>query len=177
MPRTTPAPITEAPGNFNTSALFNAQVTALNQYLLAPPVFFGYQTSSQAVTSGSFVAATLDTERVDSDGGHSTVTNTSRYTFQVAGWYLAFGVATWTVSSTGTRATKFLLNGSTSIISSEQLHLPANVASSSASSWAFVQASVGDYIEMHIYQNSGGALSTNTGADWCTSMGLFWISN
>jgi hypothetical protein len=163
-PRTVPVMPTESPGLYITSALYNASVKGLGDFLTAPPVF----------------SATLDTERTDPDGGHSTVTNTSRYTFQVAGWYLALGVAAFANTSTaGSRAAKLLMNGTTAVPSSEQLTLPTTTTASTVPTFALVQANVNDYIELQIYQNSGGSLNTAvnlTGWDWSTSMTLLWVS-
>jgi hypothetical protein len=179
-PRTVPVMPTESPGLYITSALYNASVKGLGDFLTAPPVFSAYQGTTQAIGNNSFTSATLDTERTDPDGGHSTVTNTSRYTFQVAGWYLALGVAAFANTSTaGSRAAKLLMNGTTAVPSSEQLTLPTTTTASTVPTFALVQANVNDYIELQIYQNSGGSLNTAvnlTGWDWSTSMTLLWVS-
>lgn len=86
-----PVPASEVPGNFITSALWNSNVYNGLTFLLNPPIFFGYQTAGQSLTSGTALAVTLDTETLDPYGGHSTSTNTSRYTAQVAGTYLVWG--------------------------------------------------------------------------------------
>ena len=179
MTRTAPVMPTEAPGNYDTAALFNATIKALGDWVLGPPVFSGYQASAQSIANNLFTPATLDTELIDTDFGHSTVTNTSRYTFQVAGLYVAWGMAAFATNATGTRASKFITNGTTPIIGSETLYLPATTASPTAPTTAFIQAAVGDYVELNIFQNSGGALSTNSNGtfDWVTNMRLFWISN
>lgn len=104
----------------------------------------------------------------DNWGGHSGVTNPSRYTVQVAGTYRVSGVVTFSSNATGTRAADLQKNG---------VRFPSN--SSGAS---FVQAvagflsvqvpatnivcAVGDYIEMGAFQNSGGALNTVAGASY-----------
>src|SRR5690348_12981216 len=104
MARTVPVSVQEAPGNFNTAALFNAQVKALNDFLTAPPVFSGYATTAQSIpNANAMTALNFDTEVLDSDGGHSTVTNTSRYTATVPGTYLVFGFVGWANTSGGDR--------------------------------------------------------------------------
>lgn len=178
MPRTVPSIPTEVPGNFDTAALYNATTGALGSFLTAPPVFNAYQASAQSIANNTFTPATLDTEILDSEGGHSTVTNTSRYVFQVAGLYLCFGMAAFATNATGTRASKFIVNGSTATIGAESLYLPATTASSTAPTIAFIQANVNDYVELNIFQNSGGALSTNSNGtfDWVTCMRVLWVS-
>lgn len=180
MPRTVPVMPTESPGLYITSALWGASVKGLGDFITAPPVFSAYQATTQAIPHNAFTSATLDTERTDPDGGHSTVTNTSRYTFQVAGWYLALGVAAFAATSNvGSRAAKFLTNGTTAVPASEQLALPTTTTASTVPVFALVQAAVNDYIELQIYQNSGSGLNTSvnlTGWDWATSMTLLWVS-
>ncbi|MBF6049812.1 hypothetical protein GO001_32300 [Streptomyces sp. NRRL B-1677] len=112
MARTPSDPGQRSPGQFITGALWNAQVKALNEYLTAPPVFSAYQTTAQSISNPTFTSFTLDTEVVDSDGGHSTVTNTSRYTATVPGTYLVIGTAGWSGAATGYRRCRITLNGS-----------------------------------------------------------------
>jgi hypothetical protein len=68
--RIVPVPVTEAPGNYNTAALFNAQVRDLNNFVLSVPVFYGYATTVQSIPGGNAMTAlNLDTEVLDADGG------------------------------------------------------------------------------------------------------------
>ena len=77
-----PIPAAEVPGNFITGALWNANVFNGLTFLLNPPLFAGYQTTGQSIPSGqSPVAITMDTETIDTYGGHSTTTNASRFTY------------------------------------------------------------------------------------------------
>ncbi len=176
MPRTAPVMPTEAPGNFNTGALFNATAKAVGDWQINVPRFKGYASSSQALSSGTtYVALTLDSEYLDSDAGHSTVTNTSRYTCQVAGWYWVQGTASLPNGS-GNRSLQLTINGTaapgTTLIAS----------AATGNSWAgmvsgLVQLAVGDYLELQIWQNSSGSLSTNTTLGLQPTMSAIWISN
>ena len=98
--------------------------------------------------------------------------------FQVAGWYRLDGLGVFAQNTTGIRGTKFTKNGSTTIIGSENV-ISANVAFVAITpTLAWVQASVGDYVELQVYQNSGAALSTssNSGMDYITCMRVEWMS-
>jgi hypothetical protein len=175
MARTPPTTATEAPGTYQTSALWNAQVKALGDFLLAPPVFAGYQSNAQSLTSGAFTPILLDVETLDSDGGHSTVTNSSRYTAQVAGTYLVTGSVVFTGNATGIRVAHVRVNGT--VVRGSQMILPANgtvqvpIPLSCPATLA-----VGDYVEVAGQQNTGSALTTYTGVDATSSMACFWMS-
>lgn len=174
--RTVPSPPTEAPGNFNTAALFNAQVRDLNNFALAVPVFSGYQASSQAISNSTWTSITIDTERLDSDGGHSTVTNTSRYTATVPGLYLVFGTVAWAASGTGYRRTAVALNGSRPQGSAAGFDQAQVVQAGTFAMALITMNGVGDYVELQGQQNSGGALSTAASSDFSASFGVVWVS-
>jgi len=158
--RTVPVMATEVPGNFNTAALNNANVKALGDFLTNPPRFKGYATTTQSVGSTTNVTAiNLDSELYDSDGGHSTVTSTSRYVVQVAGTYDITGCLAWPSTSGGNRGAGLNINGASPNGSISQL------AGFVGNSWSVtvsttVQCAVGDYIELVGWQTSGGAIAT-----------------
>lgn len=175
-----PTPYNWSVGDIASASLMNAQVYNGLTFLLNPPLFFGYQATSQLVPNNAFTAALLDSETVDTEGGHSTTTNTSRYTFQRAGRYRYWGTAAFGSSSTGFRGVKINLNGSTAVIGSEQLGLPISTFTDTVLTTGVLgPVSVGDYAELLIYQNTGNNFGTNANAsfDYVTSMGLQWISN
>ncbi|PJN00787.1 hypothetical protein CG740_23055 [Streptomyces sp. CB01201] len=178
MGRIVPVPVNEAPGNYDTAALFNAQVRDLNNFALGPPVFLGYATTAQSIAgSNAMVALNLDTETLDADGGHSTVTNTSRYTPTVAGLYLVFGSVGWPNTVTGDRRLQIGLNGG-GVIGSGASFDPSNAVTSGMQTSAFVTCNGStDYIEVMAAQASGGAMNTSAGASIFTaSMRVLWIS-
>lgn len=181
MTRVAPTMGTAVAGNYETAAFWNANVLALGLFLLSPPSFFGYQTHSaspQSILNNTFTAVLLDTEVYDPDGGHSTVTNTSRFTCQVAGRYQFDGTVAFASNATGFRAAKFQVNGATpSPVGSER-------AAAATSSFATVsvstelQLAVGDYVELMAFQNSGGSLNldSNTANEYVSHMRCRWVS-
>lgn len=175
MARTVPVSAQKSPGDFITGALWNAGPKALCDWATAQPVFAGYQATLQSVTSGTWTSLSIDTETLDSDGGHSNVTNTTRYTAQIAGTYLVLGFAAFASNATGVRGSRLALNGTA--IRGSQTNV--NTCSSSVWSspcWAVTAMAVGDYVEVQGFQNSGGALNTNNGTDCTTSLAVFWLS-
>jgi hypothetical protein len=175
--RTVPVMATEAPGGFLTGALWNANVKALGDFLSNPPVFSGYAVASQSIPNNTFTAMSIDTEVFDSDGGHSTTTNTSRYTCQVAGLYLLSGEVVLPASGAGTRGAEFMVNGITAVIGSEQLCAPSpGFATTIAPTASYVRLAVGDYVQLMGFQNSGGAVSTSTVGAAMTSFAVEWVT-
>lgn len=176
---TIPTIPTEAPGNFWTSALWNANVLGSLNYLFSPVRFKGYSSVTQAIPTGtSAVPLTLDSEIVDSDGGHSTTTNTSRYVCQTAGLYFVSGAVCFATNGTGSRAVNVMVNGVTAGGSLIQA-APQSVNGSSVFSATTVQLTVSDYVEIGCWQNSGGTLATAIGGSQNVNatMNLYRISS
>lgn len=176
---TIPVIPTEAPGNFNTSALWNANVFGGLNYLLNPVRFKAYSSTAQSIANGtSSTTLTLDTEIIDTDGGHSTVTNTSRYTAQTAGLYYVSGyccIGPTTGSTTGTRTIQIFLNGG-GVTGSAVQAAPSPLNGTGVFTATLVQMNVGDYVEIAFWQNSGGSQSTSTTNALVSTMNLWRIS-
>jgi hypothetical protein len=180
MPRTTPVIATEVPGDFITSALWNAQVLATMQWLFGTgassgvPRFSGYASTAQAFATGtSYSPLNLDAEVYDSEGGHSTTTNSSRYTVQVPGLYRITAQSAFAVNSSGARAVAIGVNGTAS--KACQGAPPPSNSWSNQVTWE-TYLNVGDFVEAMTWQNSGGALSTVTGG-MGPSLSVWWIGN
>ena len=185
MARVVPTIATQAPGNFITAALWNAQVAGIMQWLIGSgsnglPMFFGYQATAQSVaTGGTGAAITMDTEIIDTDGGHSTVTNSSRYTCQVAGYYLVWGSVSWVTNATDERITYYQKNGAqiaggssvqaNAVTSAHATVIPGTIM--------ILPMAVGDYFEVWGSQVSGGNLNTqaDVSAGKNSTMLCMWV--
>jgi hypothetical protein len=132
-----------------------------------PPVAVLAQTSVQSIANTSWGVITFDSEIVDSYNGHSTVTNTSRYTCQLAGWYRITARVSWATNATGSRGARIHKNGAF-LIGGANL-LGAGTLNAVIEVSHILQLNVADYIEAAGGQNSGGALSTFY-ANECGSM-------
>lgn len=176
-----PVSYTATTGNFLTAALWNAQVRDATAFFSAPPSFRAYATVAQAMgVDNTWYSLTLDTEQFDNYGGHSTSTNTSRYTCQVAGIYQVSAVATFAnfSSTVGNRAVRIAVNGN-AYPGSFVKTLPAVTGSSAVATSALIQLAVGDYIEVQGNHNSTNASMTTSvaGPDVYPSMSALWVSN
>lgn len=142
------------------ASTFEALILAQNAFLLNPPIAVLTQNTVQSIaTGGSGTPITFDGSIEDSYSAHSTVTNNSRYTAQVAGWYVFTGTVAFASNSTGVRVAEFAKNGTAVSYTQEwAANTGANPWSETAS--FMVQMIVGDYVELWGYQTSGGALNT-----------------
>lgn len=102
---------------------------------------------------------TWDTEDTDLSGLHSTSSNTSRITPNVAGWYRISATIHWAANATGRRATAVSKNGS--IAAYGQISPGSSVGTTSTVITRTLQANgTTDYFEVFAYQDSGGALNS-----------------
>ena len=103
----------------------------------------------------------FDLEEYDTDGMHSTSTNTSRLTVQTAGKYLVWATVFWQSNATGYRATRLVKN-TESVSYAEHT---ANAVSGDLTNQTVVFEDdfvVDDYMQVKIYQNSGSTLTIYT---------------
>lgn len=149
-------------GEIVTAAYLNANVRDAGNFFLSWPVFEGRQTVAQSIANSTSVAITFDTEDIDTDNGHSTVTNTSRYTPQTAGRFQISGGYTFVANATGVRNADIWKNGSG--VNAGSASYPANGSQISRySTRAMTQTANGstDFFEIAAFQTSGGALNTD----------------
>ncbi|MGW2936085.1 hypothetical protein ACWDA7_30505 [Streptomyces sp. NPDC001156] len=174
-----PVPVlaSEVANNLFTAALARAGIYTTGNFLLAPPLFVGTQTSAQSIGNNPspWTAISLNTEQVDTYVGHDNVTNNSRYTAQVAGVYSVCGVVAYAANATGVRGARLHLNGS-AIQGSAQMTLPGPGTNlcGVATPVRAVQMAVGDFVEVAAYQNSGASLSTTTSSDLSSALWVCW---
>jgi len=171
MTLSVPAPPVRAAGTRLTAAVYGSDVTDDINFLANVPQFLGTQTSVQSIPNTTVTAILIDTEKTDTYDGHSTVTNTSRYTCQTgaAGWYLVVGSVLWAASNLGSRSVGVSKNGvSQGSVSVDCSRLDVNP---NLTATALVQLAVGDYVEVVAYQSTGGASSTAAGS----YMAAFWV--
>lgn len=157
-----PAPPARLAGTELTAAIYKADITDSVNFLTNPPLAVLTVTTPQsgpASSAAANAALQFDTEVTDTYAGHSTSTNNSRYTAQVAGWYWVRSAVCWNPNGTGNRVMAIYVNGA--MLPYAQTQQPA----SSATNYTITEVSshvflgVGDYVETWVGQNSGGALA------------------
>lgn len=143
--------------------------------LQTPPVFYATQTAAQSIANTTFVPLTWPSEVVDSNNGHSTSSQTSRYVCQQAGWYSVGGVVNYvTQNQTGIRAALLYKNGTEYGGGSAQI-LPTASQTRVVTPTVLMQLAVNDYVELVAYQSSGVTTSTEGAATTGSSFSVFFI--
>jgi hypothetical protein len=115
----------------------------------------------QTISNTTFTAIDFDTDRWDEFDMHDTSTNNSRITCIVDGRYIMGGAVQWDANATGYRWLSVRLNGSSHVVADRVINLSAQTFEQSVST--YFDLSKDDYIELVVWQNSGGNLNTNKG--------------
>jgi hypothetical protein len=125
------------------------------------PTYVGakaYRAAQQSIAASTTVPVTLDTEEFDTDGFHDNATNNSRFTVPTgkAGKYLLSG-GLYSVTLNETWEIFFRLNGTTIIRGTAALRNWATLST-------IVNLAVGDYVELCVFQASGGSVNIGLAA-------------
>jgi len=122
-----------------------------------------YHNAHQSIPNASLTALAFNSQRFDTDGIHDTVTNNSRLTCKTAGKYQITVNLCFETNNTGERRVYLRVNGAT--------YIAGSVANAAATSHHFSVSTlynmdVNDYVEVLVYQSSGGALNVLAGGDY-----------
>lgn len=132
-----------------------------------------YNSANISIPNNAATALTFNSERWDTDGIHSTTTNTGRLTCVTAGIYSIFGHIRFAANATGIRSVFIRLNGTTIIGS--QLNHQSSAAIAELSIVTHYVLAVGNYVELMVYQNSGGALSVDAVGNSSPEFGMTYL--
>lgn len=151
------------------------------EFFIKPPAAKAVRTSDQTgITDATWMPVLLPVEVYDTDGFHSTSSNTGRMTVPtgLAGRYLCIATVAWDSSTAGTgRACKIAVNGSGAY--GESLHTCASPylgAYIRQTSIVEVDLAVGDYVEAMVYQDSGGSRTLSYFSQGQISFSVRWVS-
>ena len=122
----------------------------------------GTQTISNATqTKKTFTG----TDIFDTDGFHDPASNDTRITIPagLGGYYLISAKSTWNNSTNGRRIIYITKNNGAALTSSEGFSTATNTVYPTSNTQVVANLSAGDYVEVEIYQSSGGNLDTDNG--------------
>jgi hypothetical protein len=126
-----------------------------------------YNNGTQSIPNATSTALTWDTEQWDEPGIHSTGSNPSRFTCPqgLAGkWRFTWSVQ-FSSGATNARVSFLRKNGGTdanNVIGSASKETPASAFGIHAHGSCVVELAEGDYIEVFVYQDSGGAMNVGS---------------
>ena len=131
--------------------------------LIVPPVCVVYNSSDLLIPNNAFTDLTFNSESIDTDGMHSTSTNTNRITINTTGIYVMSLVGSFAADATGIRTLAIFVDGSDYLCAAD---IPANSVGGCTVSLTSppIQLTSGQYVNAQAYQTSGGtlALTANT---------------
>lgn len=115
---------------------------------------------AQAISNNTQTAILFDVEVYDTDGIHSTISNTSRFTVPTgkAGYWQVSFFFTWDGNATGTRNIYLYKNGSFNAYLSAN---PAATNQGTNNATMVYYFAAGDYIEYYAFQSSGTTLNVS----------------
>lgn len=118
-----------------------------------------YHNTNQSINDSTWTALVLNAERFDTDTMHDTSTNNSRITINTAGVYQITGNVEFAAKSTNVRLLAIYVN---SIATGTRIALVTALGSSAPTRMGIstlYSLDQNDYVELCVYQNSGGALN------------------
>ena len=128
-------------------------------------------TADQAIPTATWTKLALDEEKFDTGGFHDNVTNNTRLTVPIAGRYLFHGSNQFIANATGLRLMRVLKNNTTVI--AECGGWPGDGSVGTRCNVVGMEAlAEGDYIELQVWQNSGGDLDSQFPDDFAPRFGM-----
>jgi len=118
-----------------------------------------YKATNQSISTGTVTAATFAAEEFDTNSFHSTSVNTDRMTIPtgLGGKYLVVGTFEWAANAVGQRTSFIYVNANIKYYATVN-NMGATVGNITQIS-GIVDAAAGDYIQLQVFQDSGGALN------------------
>jgi hypothetical protein len=129
--------------------------------LTFPRCYAGYTVNSQTPVTATLTAVSFTAADIyDNFTGHSPSVNPERITIATAGWYMLFGYAQWAANATGARELYFRFTRSAVTTYLQVADAREGMASQPirVSVSAPFELQAADYVEMVVYQASGGGL-------------------
>lgn len=139
----------------------DTEIKEVNDRIDTGQIRFFADTGTATSGSGAWVPVAFPTEVKDTANGHSTISNNSRYTAQVAGSYEVEGGVRFASNSSGSRGCRIAKNG-VAIGSSDNLQPTTPSGQCGVSSKQVqVDLGVGDYVEVECWNNSGSNIAVD----------------
>jgi hypothetical protein len=132
-----------------------------------------YNNAALTIPDTTGTLLTFNAERYDNGGLHDTVTNNSRLTAQKAGKYTIWAGVEWALNTTGFRMVAIRLNGTTNIALVTANGTTGNTTDQSISTLYHLAA--GDYVEVMVWQTSGGNLNVSVGGSYSPEFAMQWL--
>lgn len=172
MPYVPPHTITV--GETVTVATMNDEWGGNVTFLANPPACRVFHGGNTPIANGVWTAHPFNSELFDTNGMHSTVSNTDRITIQTAGLYLVSGGVCFGANGTGLRLCGISKNTVVSPSEGWHMTLASAAVGNHVHYTSVVKCAVADILRLLVFQNSGGSLDTYT-EDGQPQFSAVWI--
>ena len=149
-----------------------AAATVFAVYPEVTPSARVYNNANISINHNTATALTFNSERWDTDSIHSTVTNTGRLTATTAGIYHIHGHVAFASNSSGSRQVSIRFGAST-VLAVHKIPASAGVNLLSISTVYYLAEN--DYVELLVYQDSGGSLNVIADAALSPEFGMTYL--
>ncbi len=129
-----------------------------------------YNSGAISIPDAVATALTFDSERSDAEGMHSTLVSSGRLTATAAGVYAISGHVSFASNATGRRTVYVRLNGSSYIAVDKRAAISGDATQMSIA--VMYPLVAGDYVELVVYQNAGGALNVDAASAYSPEFGM-----
>jgi hypothetical protein len=158
----------------------NSGATAPEWGAAAASSFVGvsaYLSSNQTISNNTFAAISWNAEYYDTDNFHSLSTNTSRLTVPSGkgGKYLITGSISWAANATETRTVTIYKNGSIVNYLDQMMAVTTSQRRTVQAYNIVIDLVATDYIEIFVWQTSGGNLDVTSDFDLITSVQMSYL--
>lgn len=158
------------------ASTFEALLLSQLNFLQNKPGALLWQSAQQTIANAAWTATNFDSSIRDNYSGHSNSVNPSRYTCQVPGVYSVKGGGGWATSASGSgRGASIYKNGAIYTDGGSAVVGNSGVAHVTPAGTDVVLAA-GDYIELFVWQNSGGSLLTSGVGQYSSYLAINWES-
>jgi hypothetical protein len=141
------------------------------EFLKSPPRVKVKRSSTQSISNGSETAVNWNAEDYDSELIHDNASNPSRLVCRTAGTYAIWATPEFTANGTGLRFSQIWING---VLNSQSALIVADgLTACGLPIYIETLLAVNDYVEIKVFQNSGGALTLTTRS----LAGMHWFSS
>lgn len=115
--------------------------------------------SDVSISNNTDTKLTFATETFDTNSYHSTVTNTTRITVPSTGYYAITWTISWAYNSTGRRVQTLFKNGNALVTFPLGADGAGSYPDNTPSRSITLYLTASDYLEINLFQNSGGGLN------------------
>lgn len=168
---TVPLPHQFAVGEEVTSTNINTYYSALS-FLENPPICNVIANTTQSITN-AWTKVNFNQNIFDTYNGHSTVTNNTRYTAQVAGYYYIYAVIPINPTTTSGMATCIAVNNVQAVGSATSVG-PSAIGTTGGIAVLLTHLNINDYIEVEAFASATTGTITS-GAPFAPSLTVMWL--